>query len=363
MESKKICLIVPSLQMGGIERAMSNLANYFVEKGHSVHLVTLLPLEAFFQIDERIHLYSPKLSFMRKGMNIFQYIRFYYGIFNFNGYLRKTVDTIKPDTILDFCEGFPLVIFSLFGLKVPIYSSKRTSPSFVPPLHIRIMQFISFSIKKPDGYIVQTNAALAARKWFFGNNVRVIPNAARDVNIYKEEKQNWILAVGRLHKEKGYDRLLKAFARINAPDWKLVIAGGGEHTDYYIELTKNLKIDKQVMFLGKVTNIDQLLCKSKIFALPSYREGFPNALCEAMVAGLPCVSFDIIAGPSDIIQDEINGFLIKDGDINSFANKIQYLIDNPEVRDRVSEEAKKVKNRYAINEIGNLYLDFILNNY
>ena len=353
-------MLAPSLQMGGIERAMSTLANYFVNKGYDVHFVTLLPLTPFFILDDRIHFYSPDLVFRRSGMSIVEYINFYFKLFSLNGYLRKTVKSIAPDTILDFCEGFPFVLFSLARLKIPIYSSKRTAPGFKPPFAIRTIRNLIFFFKKPDGVIMQTSTAMEQREWFWGNNIKIIPNPARNIINSDLKKKNWIVAVGRLHKEKGYDRLMKAFADINAPDWKLVIAGNGTHANYFHNLSKELKISEKVIFRGKVENVDELLSESKIFALTSYREGFPYALIEAMVAGLPCVAFDIIAGPRDIIQDGINGYLIKNGDIKSFSEKIQYIIDNPNESERLSVNAKKVKERYSIDKIGDMYLDFIL---
>lgn len=360
MENKKICLLTPSLQMGGIERAISTLANNFVSKGYEVHCVTLLPLNPFFKLDDRIHLYVPKLPFSRNKMSFINYLKFYSNVFSPFGYLRKTVKTIAPDTILDFCEGFPLVILSLAGLNIPLFTSKRTSPNFQPPIHLRILRFIAYSINKPSGVIVQTNAALKNKQWFLGKNIRVIPNAAREITYYDSTRQDWIVAVGRLHKEKGFDRLMKAFAKLDAPDWKLIIAGGGEHSEYFHQLSAQLKIENKIVFLGKVENIDKLLSESKIFALTSYREGFPNALCEAMVSGLPCVSFDIIAGPSDIIQDGINGFLVVDNDIEAFTERLQFLINSPEVRNKISIEAKKIKDQYSTDKIANEYLNFIL---
>lgn len=346
--------------MGGIERAISTLANNFVSKGYDVHCVTLLPLEPFFILDERIHLYVPKLPFSRNKMGFINYLKFYFYIFSPFGYLRKTVKTIAPDTILDFCEGFPLVIMSLAGLKIPLYTSKRTSPNFQPPIHLRIFRFFAYSINRPNGVIVQTTAALKNKQWFLGKNIRVIPNAAREITFYDSTRQNWIVAVGRLHKEKGFDRLMQAFAKLDAPDWKLVIAGDGEHSEYFHHLANQLKIEDNIVFMGKVKNIDKLLYESKIFALTSYREGFPNALCEAMVSGLPCVSFDIIAGPSDIIQDGINGFLVTNNDIEAFAERLQFLINNPDVRNKIAIEAKKIKDQYSAEKIANEYLNFIL---
>jgi glycosyltransferase involved in cell wall biosynthesis len=362
---RKICLIAPSLQMGGIERAMSTLANYFVTKGHEVYFVTLLSLDPFFTLDERVRLYVPPYSFNRH-LRGWRYMIYYMRLFVPWGYMRRTIKRIGPDVIMSFGDDLPqMSMLVLLGLKIPFYLSNRSSPDIVYGFRIRAIRWLAYFLKKPDGVIAQTSAAAERKKRILGEdiNVRIIPNPARKVEQYNVKKQKWIVAVGRLHKEKGADRLMQAFAMLDAPDWQLVFAGTGLHADYLIRFARDLKIDSRTLFLGKVENIDRLLSESQIFVLPSYREGFPNALCEAMAAGLPCVAFDIVAGPGDIIDNDVNGYLIEDGDIEGMADKLQFLIDNDNERTRLGREAGKITERYSLERIGDMYLNFILQKY
>lgn len=364
MDKKRICLIAPSLQMGGIERAMSTIANYFVTRGHDVFFVTIFALLPFFILDEKVKLITPPYPFNRQRGK-FEFFTYYIKIFSpFGGYMRRTIQQIKPDVIMSFGDVFPqLSLISLLGIKIPFFISNRSSPNIVYSLHFKLFRMLGYLIKKPTGVIAQTSAAAERKRKILGPkaNIKIIPNPVRQIAQYDIEQQNWIVSVGRLHHQKGFDRLIEAFAMVNAPDWKLILAGTGIHEKEIKAKAKEINISDRVIFPGKVENVDKLLCESKIFVLPSLGEGFPNALCEAMVAGLPCISFDIVAGPSDIIVDGINGYLIPDGNIKLLAKKMQYLIENEPVRLKIGVEAAKITKQFSVEKIGNMYLEFILN--
>lgn len=361
---KKICLIAPSLQMGGLERAMSTLANYFVNQGHEIYFITIFPFEPFFKLDSKITYLNCNYSYNRKSSFV-DMLKFYPKIFSpFNGFIRNRIKDINPDVIMSFGDIMPqLSMISLYGLNIPFYLSNRSSPAIKYPLFIRLLKIIGYIIVKPNGVIAQTTAAADRKRKILGRNtnIKIIPNVVRPLIKTEVKKENWIITIGRLHQEKGIDRLFDVFKKIQKPNWKLVIVGKGKHETEIINYSKQLGIFENVIFVGKIQNVEEILSQASIFVLPSYGEGFPNALCEAMSIGLPCLSFDIIAGPRDIIEDNVNGFLIKDGDIDCMANKINYLIDNPLERDRLGNEARKIVDKFSLDKIGTEYLNFILN--
>ena len=100
----------------------------------------------------------------------------------------------------------------------------------------------------------------------------------------------------------------------------------------------------------------ELYLDSSIFALSSQVEGLPMALLEAMSLGCAPISFDIVSGPNEIIDDGKSGFLVEDGDIDSFADKLSLLIEDVELRQRVAFEAVKVSQDFSIEKIGNRWL-------
>jgi len=363
-DKKRICLIAPSLQMGGIERAMSTLANHFVSKGHDIHYITLFPFEPFFQLDSRIKLYVPPYSFPRFDRNIFQttnyYIKMLAPVF---GHIRSEIKKIRPDVIMSFGDWFPhLVMIQLVDLGIPFYYCNRSNPNIKYRLIPTSFRLLAYKFATPTGIIAQTNEAMLRKRKILGNNIpiKIIPNPVRKIEKDGIEKENWIVSIGRLHLEKGFVRLMQSFSMIDNKDWKLILAGGGMHENEIRQKSIDFGISEKVVFLGKVSNVEELLLKSKIFVLASHQEGYPNALCEAMSAGLACISFDIVAGPKDIIIDGKNGYLVADNDLKSMAEKMQFLINTPEIREKLGNNAKNISKTNSIELIGNQFLKFIL---
>lgn len=352
--------------MGGIERAMSTLANYFVSQGHEIHYLTLFPFEPFFELDNRINLHTPSYKFPRFERNIFQ-TTFYYVIMlcPVFGHIYKLIKKIKPNTILCFGDVFPhLVMIQLATLKIPIFYSNRSNPNIQYNSLVNLIRSIAYKFTPPAGVIAQTKEAMLRKQKILGDRVpiKIIPNPVRKIEEKGIEKENWIVSVGRLHLEKGFVRLMEAFSNIDDKGWKLLLAGCGKHEIEIKQKAIELGIVEKVVFLGKVSNIDDLLLKCRIFVLASHQEGYPNALCEAMSAGLACISFDIVAGPKDIIIDGENGFLIPDNDIQSMSDKIQLLINNPPTVVKLGGKARQISKTNSIELIGNKFLKFIIEN-
>src|SRR5690606_19824055 len=174
-------------------------------------------------------------------------------------------------------------------------------------------------------------------------------------------KEKLILNVGRLVTEKGQKYLIEAFSKINEKaDWRVVILGDGPLRNQLEEQVKILGLDKQVQFLGAVNNVDEWLAKASIFVIPSISEGFPNALAEAMSAGLPCVSFDCKTGPRDLIENYKNGILVEEKNVEELANSLQKLIDDPILRLRLGTQAIVIKEHLSSDKIAKCFYEFMM---
>ncbi len=150
-----------------------------------------------------------------------------------------------------------------------------------------------------------------------------------------------IITAGRLEYEKGYDRLIE-IAKIvlpQHPDWEWHIYGGGELEKTIEHKIMDYGLEKQLILKGMSKKLLEEYHNYSIFALTSYIEGLPLVLLEAKVNHLPSVSFDILTGPSEIIQDGHNGYLVQDGDISAFARRLGQLMDNEGLRESFSSHA------------------------
>lgn len=158
--------------------------------------------------------------------------------------------------------------------------------------------------------------------------------------------------LGALTKNKGVFDIIQAIGSINKNRISYVFVGAGD-INQFEDYTKNKGMDKQIRFTGKISDMekDEILLQSDIFVLPSYAEGQPLSILEAMSAGLPVVSSTVGSIPEVVIDGE-NGYLIEPGDIKKLAEKISALAGDPTLRKKISEhnylQARKL---YDINRV------------
>ncbi len=337
-----------------MERATVNLAHALSSKSLDVTFVAILKNKHFFKLNPYIKFIEPS-DFNEVNISIVKSII----------WLRKLVISEQPKTVLIYNKFFgALVSFALLGTSFRVIVSERSSPLYKWPIKIRLFNYLSFRLKKIDGVIAQTKLAASYQKMYYGSNVSisVIPNIVRDVKVYPNRtRQKVILAVGRLDEYiKGFDRLIMAFAKISRPDWSLWLAGRDDNALELRSLIEKFNISDKVHFKGPTVDIDSLYASASIFVIPSRSEGFPNVLCEAMAAGLACISFNFVAGPIDIIRNNYDGILVEDGNIIELTNNINYLIDNESERLRLGQNAYQNRHRFSKNNITSKYLNFIL---
>ena len=133
----------------------------------------------------------------------------------------------------------------------------------------------------------------------------------------------------------------------------------GEEREKLESLISDLKLNEKVILAGKDSHAIEKVAKSEIFVFTSRYEGMPNALLEAMACGLPCISTDCIAGPSEIIENNKNGILVEVDNVDEIAEKIIYIIENKDIANELGKNARKVKEDYSIDNIFNKYYNFI----
>lgn len=351
----KFFLVIPTLKQGGSERVISELANYFYKNGIEVHLVLLVEAIDFYKVDDRVNIHRLGFSYKTKFDKILSQIMVYIK-------LRKLFKKNKPDAILSFMDKYNIftLLASLF-LGLNVFISDRSNPNIKLSFINKFLKMVIYPLSR--GIVAQTSLAkdvlfdLTKHK-----NISIIPNPVKLIeNDAFIKKEKIILNMGRLVPEKDQENLINIFSLINQKEYKLVILGEGPLRFKIEQKILQLGLEDRVIMPGAVYNVDEWLAKSTLFAFSSVSEGFPNVLVEAMSAGLPCVSFDCDAGPRDIINNGINGFLIDKGNNQLFAEKVNLLLSNKELIEELSLNATKVNEIYSMEKIGQKYLEFIIN--
>lgn len=352
----KICFISPSLQLGGLENAAALMANYLESQNKEVTFITLYNFKSFYSLNTNIQLIKPNRD--KNNKNKF----FYY--FHIIRYLRQNIKEINPSSVVTYGDWSNiLVLLAAYGLKTKIFISDRASPGLQFQWYVSLLRKILYP--RAYGIIAQTERAAQQKRNMLGNNIniKVIPNPIKKIRLFPDiKRKNVILGIGRHWQVKGFDRLIEAIAMTDLKGYELWIAGSeGPATKSMEALIKKHHLGESVKLLGSIKEVDRLSASCKIFVLPSRSEGFPNALIESMAAGLACISFDVNAGPREIITPEKDGILIEDGNIQAMAKEIQRLIDNKHLIEDLGENALKIRERLSLEKIGLEYMNFILN--
>jgi len=162
-----------------------------------------------------------------------------------------------------------------------------------------------------------------------------IPNEFQKIqpqlDLLRRVNKNQILFVGRLHAVKGFEHILNVFEKVLEKNSlaKLIIAGEGPYRDKLENMISQRGLNASISLVGNQKEIKELYLCSAVTILASIYEGFPNVLVESISLGTPIVSFDINFGPSEIIEENVNGHLIPFGDTELMAEKILGISTSP----------------------------------
>ncbi len=368
---KRIAFYIGDLGKGGAEHVIRNLAEYFHSEGVKTYMVTKLREEDEYELSEGITRIIADITPEEergRAYNLYARIRKLRGIWK----------DIRPDIIVSFIRKNNLMaLASARSLGIPVVVSVRSDPAreFGSDM-VRRLSFLLF--KKAAGIVVLTDRA----KEYFPDPLRkkctVLPNAidrkfidARDKGSDAQtDRRREIITVGRIDDNKNQRMLVDAFATAadTHPEWTLHIYGDGEGrmelVEHVIGLEKEkagnlyyrpgqkdkddnyVNISDRIIFHGITDNTPKIMSNSAIFVLPSKKEGMPNALIEAMVMGMACISTDCpCGGPAELIKNGENGILVPVDDTDRMAEELKKLITDGEMRLRLGENATHLLDR------------------
>ncbi|MDP9198861.1 MAG: glycosyltransferase family 4 protein [Pseudomonadota bacterium] len=337
-----LLLVTTSLECGGAERQMTDMANYWSARGLRVTLATWTgpTTTDFYDTDSRIsRVYLNDESPGRIRVNLRRVFK-----------LRRHLLESRPDAVLSFLTRSNVpTILAAFGLGLRVIVSERTQPAreIGLPYEWRILRRMVYRFSA--GIVCQTRASAEWIRINWRTKPRVIPNALRSLPRAAADREKLVLGVGALKSEKGFDLLLEAYARISQdfPGWRVVILGEGPERAALLRLRDELGLRDHVEFHGRVRDVQNWMARAGLVVQPSRFEGFPNAVLESMGMGAVVVSADCPAGPAEMIDDGVNGRLVPVEDVRALSRAMAELMAQPELRLRLGREAMKVRERFG----------------
>jgi glycosyltransferase involved in cell wall biosynthesis len=343
----RIALVISALSTGGAERVIVTLANCWAARGWRVTLITFEPAGTtpYYAVDPRVALCQ--LGIASAGSPLWRAIR--QNLRRIRA-LRHALRAAAPDLAISFLAKINvLTVLASRGLGFPIVVSERNNPK-----RQRFRGSWSWLRQRLYGtahcVVAPSRGVLESFSGKIRERGRVIPNPVDLAPAARAQRGSGrLVAVGRLVHQKGFDLLLRAFARIapEHPDWTLTIWGEGEERAALEALSTELGLAPRVRLPGVTERPGQWVEAADVFVLSSRYESFGNVITEAMAAGLPVVAFDCAWGPGDILRDGEDGLLVPPEDVDALAAAVRRLILDADLRARLGAAAALNVRRFA----------------
>ena len=344
----RIALVLSGLGAGGAERVAAILARAWIDRGWDVVLVCFEQegTEPYHRLPEEVRIIRRppprKRSFHRAALDLAGRVLF----------LRRIFRSENPDVVVSFLtKNNVLALLANMGSSRPLVICERNNPlrqDVRPTWHA-----IQGRLARRSTLVLQTSASRRAFSSAALAGARVIPNPIERAWFAANPLLNTIVAAGRLVEQKGFDRLIDAFAQAlpSSPGWNLVIWGEGPMRGALEAQRHALGLDDKVALPGISAVPREWVCSGSVFALSSRYEGFPNVLVEAMSAGMAVVSFDCPFGPADIVRNGEDGLLVPEGDVPALAGCLSRLMVDPPLRLGLGRAAQHSVQRFGVDRV------------
>ena len=362
---KKISILSLHLGYGGIEKAVVNLANSLSNK-YKVEIACTYKLfdEPGFKLNSNVNVkylipdMKPNRDEIKNSIKKLKFFSLIKELF----YALKVLK-LRKSTMINYlkkCDSDIIISTrDIFNEWLGEYGHCKVKIGWEHNHYHGNMKYakeIIKSVKNLDYFVLVSNDL----NNFYSKNVNCkcvfIPNSINDIpKEYSKLNNKRLISVGRLSPEKGYVDLLNLFLKLHNKDseYSLDIVGAGvlmPELENFI-LDNNLNDCVKLHGFQSTEYINKLLFNSSIYLMSSYTESFGIVLLEAMSCGVPCIAFDSAEGAREVIEDGKNGYLISNRSFDNMIEKIEYLIDNNNVRKKMGEYARKSVEKYTSDSV------------
>jgi glycosyltransferase involved in cell wall biosynthesis len=360
--NKKIdlCVVISDFGAGGSQRVLMNLLKIW-QNNYRIAVITVADSSKdFYQLPSTVKRFM--LGSVGNSSN--QIIGLFANIKRIS-LLRHTIGELKPRIVLSFiCPTNIITILATIGFKTQVIISERNDPQrqsfgwIWDQLRKICYRFADRVTANTKGALQTMQSYVPQHKLFWVPNPLTPPP---DIDSLFAFEKPTILAVGRLHPQKGYDILLHAFSQFKRqfPQWQLAIVGDGGLKNSLQQLAEQLAIDKDVIWYGNVADPFMFYRAATMFVMASRHEGMPNALLEAMSCALPIIVSDASPGPLEYIQHQVTGLVVAKGNIIALSQAMMDLAVNPDYRKQLGDNAQKKIKLNAIDEVMKIWSEIL----
>ncbi|MBQ7439568.1 MAG: glycosyltransferase family 4 protein [Paludibacteraceae bacterium] len=359
----RILYCIPHLyNSGGMERVLTQKVNWLA--AHTEHEITILTTEpvpagtpkCYFPLSEKVQVVELDIDFNADYTKPLL-SKYYAHMRRMRMYKRALTEYVRANKI-DLCispGGKEIAFLRHLPCRTiaEMHFAMNQRRQLIEANHkslfwsllgrIRTHQLVR-AVKPLERLVVLTDADKAAWEKAGCTNVTVIPNPCilnnSPFSILHSQFPKTVLAVGRLHEQKGFDLLLQAWQPIEKryPEWQLRIVGEGPKRAELETQVRELTL-RHAIIAGRTADVAKEYAAASLFVLSSRYEGLPLALIEAMWCGTPCVAFDCPQGPAELLADG-RGWLVENGNVEKLTQQIIYAISHPE---EAAARAKKAQ--------------------
>lgn len=372
---KKIYITSLHLQHGGIEMAITLLANALVKREYEVEILCTYNLgEPVYRLDKRV-----KVTYLTDVKP--NKAEFYAAVKKKNpveilkqGLYAVKVLSLKKSTMIEKIKEIQdgTIIATRNDHAVILSKYGKDTVKRIAQLHHdhrfekKLLNDFKKGYGRIDYFVLLTDWLKQEIEEIMGCNkytkLVVIPNFLAELEEKKEERLNQVIAVGRMHEVKGFPRMLDIWKEVKTDEpYVLKLVGAGEQFEEIKEKVKSCGMEDKVILTGALPH-DQVMeemSKSKAYLMTSYTEAFPFVLIEAMSMGLPILAYDVRVGPKAMVSDGVNGYLIQENDRDTFITDLEGLLANKETWQSMSEKALERAEMFTEERVLEMWMEIL----